>query len=158
MEGPIGQGTTLDSEGKQVVFHKVLVALDGSQGAHRALLAALQIVREQELDLWIVSVEENLPRYVATRDEYDAEKEQADRYIEKIQAEAEELAKRQGTTVHREVLPGHPAKAIVEYAAKGQFDLLIVGHSGQSNVWGTFMGTNADKIVRHAPCTVMVVR
>ena len=140
------------------MFHKVLVALDGSAGARRALEAALQIVREQDLALWIVSVEEDLPRYVATQDEIDAERERADRYASSIQEQAATLAERQGTPAHREVLIGHPAKQIVDYAGRGGFDLLVIGHSGHSNLWGGFLGTNADKIVRHAPCTVMVVR
>ncbi len=140
------------------MFHKVLVALDGSAGAQRALQAALQIVHEQELDLWLVSVEEDLPRYVATRDEFEAEKERANHYAIAIQEQAEHLAQQAGAQVHRAVLVGHPAKQIVDYAAKGGFDLLVIGHSGHSNLWGSFLGTNADKIVRHAPCTVMVVR
>jgi nucleotide-binding universal stress UspA family protein len=135
-----------------------MVALDGSAGAQRALQAALQIVREQELDLWIVSVEENIPRYAATVDEFDAEQERANHEVQVFQEVAEALARQQGTRVQRVTLLGHPAKAIVDYAKSGAFDLLILGHSGHSNLWGQFLGTNADKIVRHAPCTVMVVR
>ena len=67
------------------MFHKVLVAMDGSQGAQRAFEAALQIVREQDLDLWIVTVEEKLPQYVATIDKVEAEHDYANQYVASVQ-------------------------------------------------------------------------
>lgn len=60
--------------------------------------------------------------------------------------------------LHTDTVAGNVAKSIVEYAATGAFDLLVIGQTGQSGVWGTFLGTTADKVVRHAPCSVLVVR
>jgi nucleotide-binding universal stress UspA family protein len=40
----------------------------------------------------------------------------------------------------------------MEYATAEQADLLVLGHSGHSSVWGQFMGTTADKLVRRAAC------
>jgi nucleotide-binding universal stress UspA family protein len=56
------------------------------------------------------------------------------------------------------LLRGHAAQRVVEFARKEGADLIVIGHSGHSSVWGTFLGTTADKIVRHAACSVLVVR
>ena len=44
------------------------------------------------------------------------------------------------------------------YALEVGADLLIIGHSGHSGIWGRLLGTMADKVVDHAPCSVLVVR
>ena len=53
---------------------------------------------------------------------------------------------------------GHPAQTIVEVAKEGEFDVILVGHSGLSGVWAAFLGTTAEKVSRHAPCSVLIVR
>jgi hypothetical protein len=37
-------------------------------------------------------------------------------------------------------------------------DLVVIGHSGLSGVWGLFLGTTAEKVSRHAACSVRIVR
>jgi nucleotide-binding universal stress UspA family protein len=59
---------------------------------------------------------------------------------------------------HADVLTGHVAKSIINYAKKIKCDLIIVGHSGLSGAWANFLGTTAEKISHHADCTVMIVR
>jgi nucleotide-binding universal stress UspA family protein len=54
--------------------------------------------------------------------------------------------------------PGHPAKTIIQVAKDGKFDLVLVGHSGLSGVWAAFLGTTAEKVSRHARCSVLIVR
>jgi Universal stress protein family len=36
--------------------------------------------------------------------------------------------------------------------------LVAMGHTGHSSVWGTFMGTTAEKVTRQVTCSVLVVR
>ena len=50
------------------MFKKILIANDGSEGAARALSAAVRLAREQDADLHMISVEE-LPRFPASVDE-----------------------------------------------------------------------------------------
>jgi nucleotide-binding universal stress UspA family protein len=65
---------------------------------------------------------------------------------------------RSGVLVETEVLLGHPAQQIVQAAQEHHVDLIVVGHSGHSGVWGMFLGTTAEKVSRHAPCSVLIVR
>lgn len=52
--------------------------------------------------------------------------------------------------------PGYPAKTIMEVARAGNFDLVLVGHNGLSEVWAKFLGTTAEKVSRHDPCSVLI--
>ena len=55
------------------MFKKILIANDGSEGAARALSAAIELAKEHEAELHMISVEE-LPRYPASIDEVVEEK------------------------------------------------------------------------------------
>jgi len=57
-----------------------------------------------------------------------------------------------------EIRAGHPAKTIVAAAQEGGFDLVLVGYSGLSAVWAAFLGPTVEKVSRHAPCSVLIVK
>ena len=67
-------------------------------------------------------------------------------------------AKEGGGELKTLLRPGQPAQTIVEVAKEGKFDLVLVGHTGLSGVWAAFLGTTAEKVSRHAPCSVLIVR
>lgn len=48
--------------------------------------------------------------------------------------------------------------AIVDVARKTKADLIIVSTHGRTGLKHVFLGSVAEKIVRHAPCPVLVVR
>jgi nucleotide-binding universal stress UspA family protein len=48
--------------------------------------------------------------------------------------------------------------AIVALARKSKVDLIIVSTHGRTGLKHVFLGSVAEKIVRHAPCPVLVVR
>jgi hypothetical protein len=35
-------------------------------------------------------------------------------------------------------------------------DLLVLGRSGHSAIWGRFIGTTAEKVARHVECSVLI--
>ena len=141
-----------------MMFRKLLVAYDGSDGSRRALARACELARAGESEAWALAVLEHLPRYAATVGEVEETQEQGRQYLGEVLDEARRLAAAQGVTLNVEQAAGQPAQAIVRYAQEHAFDLIVLGHSGHSGVWGAFLGTTADKIVRHAECSVLVVR
>jgi nucleotide-binding universal stress UspA family protein len=46
----------------------------------------------------------------------------------------------------------------VKAAEYGNFDLIVLGHRGLSGVWATFLGQVAEKVSRHAHCSLLIVR
>ena len=52
---------------------------------------------------------------------------------------------------------GHAVKKILEYAAQGSYDLIVVGSHGHGTL-DTMMGDTARRIVRRSDIPVLVVR
>lgn len=140
------------------MYKKILLAYDGSQGADRALAAGLELAKLHGAELVALAVEERLPRFSGTIDEVQEEKEFANDQSGRLLAVARDRAKEGGVELKTLMRPGHPAQTIIEVAREGNFDLVLVGHSGLSGVWAAFLGTTAEKVSRHAPCSVLIVR
>ena len=140
------------------MFKKILLAYDGSEGAEKALEAGINLAKTHQAELWAMTVQERLPRYGGTIDEVQEEKEAADERYGKILEQARARAQEEGLEIKTLRPFGHPAQTIIEVAKEGQFDLILVGHSGLSGVWAKFLGTTAEKVSRHAPCSVLIVR
>lgn len=140
------------------MFRKILTAFDGSEGSWRALRAALALAREQQAEIWAVSVEDRLPRLAATVSEMDEEREFANHYYQELLEQAGVEAAEGGVHLHTAIVVGHVAQRLVHYATQGEFDLLVLGHSGHSGVWANFLGTTTEKVSRHAPCSILIVR
>lgn len=140
------------------MYQKILVAYDGSEGAHKALAAGINLAKIHQAELSALSVEEKLPRFAGTIDEVKEEKEFANQHYGKLLEAAHAKAQEAGIELKTIIRAGHPAKTIVQVAKEGKFDLLVVGHTGLSAVWAAFLGTTAEKVSRHAPCSVLIVR
>jgi nucleotide-binding universal stress UspA family protein len=139
------------------MFKKILLAYDGSKGAERALAAAIELAKLHGAELSALAVQERLPRFSGTIDEVQEEKEFANQQSGRVLDGAQAQARAAGVKLKSLMRPGHPAKTILEVAKEGTFDLIIVGHSGVSGVWA-LLGTTAEKVSRHAPCSVLIVR
>ncbi len=140
------------------MFKKILVGFDGSESSSRAARAALQFATEQDAEVCLLSVIEHLPHYAATVGEMDEERDHALRYFDEGQQSLKDEAETLGIKLRTETQTGHAAQALVRMAEEGEFDLVVLGHTGHSDIWGRFMGTTADKVSRHAPCSVLIVR
>jgi nucleotide-binding universal stress UspA family protein len=58
--------------------------------------------------------------------------------------------------VHKQVVQGHPAKALLDVAQAA--DLLVVGKRGRGGFSGALLGSVSQYCVLHVPCPVVVVR
>lgn len=54
------------------------------------------------------------------------------------------------------VQDGRPAASMVELAERDRVDLIIVGRSGRHSIGRFLLGSTAERIVRHGPCSVAV--
>jgi nucleotide-binding universal stress UspA family protein/predicted transcriptional regulator len=140
------------------MFGHVLVAIDGSESSLRAAGAAIELATFLHARLDILSVEETAPRYVATQEESSREHLAAVAHFEQLQAALRQRAQLRGVETHCAVLSGHEGQVVLDSIVEHGCDLLVLGHQGHSGVWGTFLGSTADKLVNHAPCSVLVIR
>ena len=57
-----------------------------------------------------------------------------------------------------DVIGGDPDDAIVDYAQEHGADLIVMGSHGHTGLRHLLMGSVAEKVLRHAPCPVLIVR
>lgn len=139
------------------MYRKILVANDGSAGASRALDAAISLAKLHGAELHMMTVEE-LSRFPASIDEIAEEKDEADHRFEPVMAAARAQAEKAGIAIDTHLAAGHAAHAIVEFARRQGVDLLVVGFMGHSQLYERIIGSTTDRLVRLAPCAVLVVK
>jgi nucleotide-binding universal stress UspA family protein len=140
------------------MFQKILVGYDGSKGAQAALKRAAVMAQKVGAELTALWVREPMPRHSDLPGEFEAEEESAAEYFQERRREIQEIGEQHGVSIRCETRPGHAAKAILGYADEGKFDLIVVGHSDHSELWGRLLGDTADRISDHAQCSVLIVK
>ena len=63
-----------------------------------------------------------------------------------------------GFTAEKCLVSGDPGEEIISYAKKNGFDLIIAGYKSYSTIERILVGSTAAKLVRYAPCSVLVYR
>ena len=136
---------------------RVLVAMDGSEVAERALRYALDVHGDAEIVVLHVTGEPSSMMGEATGMALseDLEGELRDQAADVIDR-AGEIAAEYDETVDVEVAVGRPGKRIVEHAE--DFDTVIVGTHDGSLVDRLLVGNVAQTVFRGSPVSVTVVR
>ena len=140
------------------MYRKILVGYDGSEGSNAALQKAVVLAEKFGAKLIALWAQNSLPHYPETVAEVEEETSAGKVYFRKICHHATTLAKKKGVRVVCEHVEGHPAKILVEYAKEKKCDLIVLGHSGHSRLWGHLLGHTADRVSEYAPCCVLIVR
>jgi nucleotide-binding universal stress UspA family protein len=140
------------------MFKKILIANDGSEGAFKALDAALRLAHSHKAALHMICVEEIPWMPAGTREEVIGDMELADRKFIEVVAKAEHQAKHHRVRLVSQVVVGHAVPTIVDVIANDGFDLLITGFMGHSALYNRVIGSTTDRLVELAPCSVLVVK
>jgi len=140
------------------MFSKILIAHDGSEGAKKALRAAITLATSYGAELHSISIKERPTHYAETVGEVMEEQEVADAFFAKVTAESKDLAMQQGVNLECTVLAGHEVETIVRFAREGHYDLLVVGFMGHSRAFGRIWGGTSQNLTKTAPCSVLVVK
>ena len=139
------------------MFRHLIAAIDGSDASLKALDRAIVLAARTGALLDIVSVEEEPPHYLSRDAEVRDARSDAERYYGALHAEAVLRAARRGVVTSTRILTGHEVRALLEDVRDHQADLLVIGATGHSGVWEMFLGSTAEKLVAHAPTSVLVV-
>jgi nucleotide-binding universal stress UspA family protein len=140
------------------MFTKILVGHDGSEGAKKALAAAITLAKKFGAELHSVSVKERPSHFVETVGEVMEQQEEATKFFARVTAEAKAEAAAAGVNLQSTVLSGHEVETIVKFAREGHYDLLVVGFMGHSRAFGRIWGGTSQNLTKTAPCSVLVVK
>jgi nucleotide-binding universal stress UspA family protein len=141
---------------------KILVPLDGSANADAALAVALDLVRKQGGELSLISVvpaieEFELEFSASSRESIRREFEgRAAKIVEKALATAAAAGVK--AAGNSQTSAPSIADGIVSFAENQGIELIVMGTRGLSPSSRFRMGSVAAKVLRHAPCSVYVVK
>jgi universal stress protein A len=139
---------------------RILCPTDFSPPAEAAVHAAADLARDSGAELTLVHVYQwpipPLPEVQIVRPELLQDTLSA---LEQDLAAARAAALEKGAPrVDTLLLEGSAWHRIVDAARERGADLVIVGTHGRTGLRHVLLGSVAEKVVRHAPCSVLVVR
>lgn len=144
---------------------KILVAIDGSPLSDKAAEEAVRLAAgnpsQFKSKIYAVLVLPNAPRntftdFVPSRpitesEEWEELRQRIFYVIEKDAAEA-------GVPLEVKVAYGDPADELINFAAKEEVDVIVIGSTGKGFLKRKLLGSVSDKVARHARCSVYIVR
>jgi len=143
---------------------RVLLAIDDSRYSEAAIQELATTVHAKGTQALIVRVLEPLlhtvipkmePAYTA---EMAAQLEDERKRAGETAAQAADLLRRAGFQVETRVVENEVRTAILDIAADWHSDLIVIGSHSRKGVKRFLLGSVADSVVRHAKCSVWVVR
>lgn len=135
------------------MYKKIVVALDESKEAARALEAAIELAVQVKAELTLVSVCEPLPSYTAFIDsELPGAKqkliEERNTFYSNLQREGVAKAAGAGLQARGVLVEGDEVQSIVDHIVANGNDLLVLGrrhHHSMSRIWGGTVHNIAEK-------------
>jgi nucleotide-binding universal stress UspA family protein len=143
----------------EIDLNRVLVAYDASSDADLALNYGVSLAQEYQAELHLL----NVIKDVETADEPELAWSTAEQ-----ETSYEIAARRLQRAIPKEVFLwckivtavrcGQPSNEILAYAKEHEIDLICMGASGTGFSLDKLFGSTVDRVLRHAPCPVLVSR
>lgn len=134
------------------MYSKILVPLSLEHGLASRALEAARYLKSENGEIIALHVYEPLSdsvrSYVSREDVTNALNEARRNLAERIGS---------ATDVKPVLLEGHSGRAITDYAGQIGVDCIVLG-SHKPGLRDHFLGSTASRVVRHAPCSVHVLR
>ncbi|CAN5858309.1 hypothetical protein BH23ACT11_BH23ACT11_04920 [soil metagenome] len=138
---------------------KVVLATDGSAEAELASRSAVELADKTGSELHIVHVWSPPLYYHPERHSYHAHYEQQREEARHLLGEQVEGIRRSGGSVaEAHFADGVPDEEIVKAADNLDAGLVVTGSRGLGGIRRTLLGSVSEVVVRHAHCSVLVVR
>jgi nucleotide-binding universal stress UspA family protein len=146
------------------MFNSILVPVDGSEGAKKALSVACQLARQDDAALHILHIPEELSHETTLvwgigAIAVEASRKDREDIGQQVVDKAADAAREQGITKVETVIgQGDPARTILSEAKQRGVDAIIMGSRGLSDLKGFVVGSVSHKVSHAAGCTVITVR
>jgi nucleotide-binding universal stress UspA family protein len=145
------------------MYQRILIPVDGSETATKAVITALQLARDSGGQVHLVHVVEGMTPLAA--DPYGAYSGEVIEIMRqsgsKILEDALGVAKAAGITADTELFDNFGerlAEVVADAAIRFNADLIVVGTHGRRGLGRMMLGSGAEQIIRLAPVPVLVIR
>jgi nucleotide-binding universal stress UspA family protein len=146
----------------------LLVATDGSEQSRLAVAEAARLAAALQAEATVLTVSQvtdlmarmPLGTFEFTTDDTQRRRLETPNRTEvaRIQVEAAGVFQQAGAKANFRHAFGDPADVILEVAHSLPADLILVGTRGYTGITRFLMGSVAEKVMRYAPCSVLVSR
>ncbi|MGB3221896.1 MAG: universal stress protein [Desulforhopalus sp.] len=139
-------------------IEKILLPYDGSEYSVNAAKYTLDLAKLVNAHVTIVNCYEwrgympEVPELLVKDLQSNMKKE-----AEAVLLRAEGIFENQGVDYKLETLPGSPGYVLSNLAKSKQYDLIIMGSHGHSEIGGLFLGSVTHKVLNTIYCPVLVV-
>jgi len=142
----------------EIKLRNILVPTDFTECSHKALSYALALAKQFGAEILLLHVVESVPTVaqdallqssMLTVALHEESEKRLDRLQRELMTEA---------AVSTMTTDGLPWQRIAEVAREKNMDLIVAGTGSHTGLARVILGSTAERIVRHAPCPVMVVR
>jgi len=139
------------------MYTKILLAVDGSEHSIRATEEAIKVASlssDSKITLVMVADYSNAKSDVLhTGSSVELSMQRRKKILPN-----EELLRKNDITYTVEILHGVPGPAIVEFANKYNYELLVIGSRGLNGLQEMVLGSVSHKVVKRADCPVLIVK
>lgn len=142
-------------------MRRILVPMDGSDNAARALDYALKLAKaDRQIEIHLVTVQPEpvvygeVQLYISREQWAEILKKQS----QEILRPAEEAAKKAGVPYKSEILVGDTASAIAKHADKLDCDGIVMGTRGMGAIGNLVLGSVATKVVHLTKRPVTLIK
>lgn len=142
------------------MIQKILVPIDGSDHARKAIEFASDIASKYKAEVHIVHVVSPLDRAHELADNLLKEVEKNyQEFAQKIIDEAKKEFKKKGVESYQSaILRGDPAQEILQFAKENSIDLIILGSRGAGTADMLMFGSVSHKVCHLSDCTCLTVK
>jgi universal stress protein A len=142
----------------EMKLRNILVPTDFTECSHKALSYALSFAKQFGAEILLLHVVESVPAVAQDALLQSsmltvALHEESESRLRRLQLEVMADAPVKAMTCD-----GLPWQRIVEVARERNIDLIVAGTGKHTGLARVLLGSTAERIVRHAPCPVLVVR
>jgi len=138
------------------MYEDILLPFDGSDGAAEALHHAAEIAHWADATIHVLFVADTTLNSVTV-----VETQVVDALVQEgegIVEEAEKTLDTLGVDYDSDVVQGHPAPTIVEYAEQYEYDVIVMPTHGREGVSRYLIGSVTEKVVRLSSIPVLTAR
>lgn len=142
------------------MYKRILVPVDGSETSNKAVVAALQMARENGGRVRLVHVLDELAYLSGYEIGGDLLKIARD-YAVKVLDDALDMAKSAGVPADTKLAEAPGARigeVVADEARSWEADLIVTGTHGRRGVGRVLLGSGAEQVLRLAPVPVLAVR
>ena len=141
---------------------KILIGVDGSPHSKAALDYVKTMTWPKGTQVVVLSVSIPMVAYTvvdaAGLTWMQTAEEEMSTQAQELTARVEQELRDAGFATEARVVKGDPREALVDAARTLHADLVVVGSHGRTGLAKLVLGSVANHVVTHAPCSVLVVK